>query len=533
MTLFQFENISIFKLESGEVLGFHNDNLEVAQLSPSVWDAVKARLAESAADPRSAAGSNDTSEEMAELKFWSDSVNTRVKRAVVQQKIKTLTINTTQLCNLKCTYCAAGGDGTYGSPTVKLDLKRGLPQLEWLMLRCLPGERFQINFLGGEPLLYPDVMRAIAQKAAQLAEENQVALRFGVVTNGTLLSNPKVMDLLQEFRVAVTVSVDGPPEVQDHFRPKKSGGNAANKVSADSVKTGDNFIKVNNSPIQTEQDSPKTENSSQTAREGSSVELEKGLVALGQIKNRLPSIGLAAVFHRDYVNVLETYKYFLQWNFDYYEFNYSHTDFDPVASKAFARQLDAVAHLADSMGGEEELRKIRSFDSILNRLDEQVQLENFCGSGKSLLSMDAKGDLYACPWDINDKSLKLQVPSARSNAWAKSTVFSNLSASSMSPNSSSSLATFDPPGASTLGLKAEAYSNYLESYQVPQIDKPGCHDCWAKFVCGGGCNYIHKMGAVNKPAEKVNSIFCERTQSLIMTTIMYYEKYRRVSNETH
>jgi len=442
MTLFQYEKISLFKLESGEVLGFHNDNLEVAQLSSGVWDAAQV---------------GRDSEELEELKTWSDSINANVKRSVIEQKIKTLTINTTQLCNLKCTYCAAGGDGTYGSPTVKLDLKKGLPQLEWLVSRCLPGEMFQINFLGGEPLLYPDVIREIAEKATELAQLSQVALRFGVVTNGTLLSTPKILDLLQKFRIAVTVSVDGPPEVQDRFRPKKNASQAA---------------------------------------EGSSVDLEKGLQALSLIKNKLPSVGLAAVFHKDYLNILETYGYFLKWNFDFYEFNYSHTDFDLESSQTFASQLDKVAHMADSIGGEEELRKIRSFDSILNRLDEQVKLENFCGSGKSLLSMDAKGDLYACPWDINDKSLKIS------------------SATPLSTNNGTS-------------------TNHLDSYRAPQIDKLACSQCWAKFVCGGGCTYVHNGGGSSESATKVDPIFCERTQSLIKTMIMYYEKYRRVSNETH
>lgn len=442
MTLLQYENISIFKLSTGEVLGFHNENLEVARLSPSVWDAAQSSTNEE----------EPVSEEILELKVWSESVNANVKRAVVNQKVKTLTINTTQLCNLKCTYCAAGGDGTYGAPTVKIDLKKGLPQLEWLMSRCLPGERFQINFLGGEPLLYPDVIREVAEGAAELAQQFQVALRFAVVTNGTLLFMPKVLDLLKEFRMAVTVSVDGPPKVQDHFRPKKTPSNTNG---------------------------------------GSSADLERGLIELGKIKNRLPSIGLAAVFHRDYTQVLETYRYFLKWEFDFYEFNYSHTDYDIEGSRSFSKELEKVAQFADALGGEEELRKVRGFDSILNRFDEQVKLENFCGSGKSLLSMDAKGDLYACPWDINDKSMKLE-------------------------------------GSPALSKVHEKYTNHLSLYESPQIDKFACNRCWAKFVCGGGCNYVHKAGS-KEPAEKVDPIFCERTQSLIVTMVMYYEKYRRVS----
>jgi len=438
MTLLQFKNISLLKLDSGDILGFHNENLEVARLDAGVWEAAQ---------------QGRSGEELEELQSWSRSVNRQVKRAVLEQKVKTLTVNTTQLCNLRCTYCAAGGDGTYGSPSVKIDLKKGLPQLEWLMSRCLPGERFQINYLGGEPLLYPDVMREISKKAAELAEIHQVALRFSVVTNGTQLHHPAVLDLLKDFRMAVTVSVDGPPEVQDRFRPNKKN-------------TG----------------------------EGSSVDLEKGLIKLQEIKNRLPSIGLAAVFHKEYTNVLEAYQYFLKWDFDFYEFNYSHTDFDPQGSREYTQGLQKVAQLADSLGGEDEFRKIRSFDSILNRLDEQVKLENFCGSGKSLLSMDAKGDLYACPWDINDKSLKM--------------------------NDSSSMA----------GLGVDP--GHWSSYAAPQVEKPVCHQCWAKFVCGGGCNYVHR-GGTSIEGTKIDPIFCERTQSLIITMISYYEKYRRVSNETH
>jgi uncharacterized protein len=285
----------------------------------------------------------------------------------------------------------------------------------------------------------------VAERAKDLAEKSEVALRFAVVTNGTRLSDEKVLELLLEYRMAVTVSVDGPPEIQDHFRPQKAG-------------------------------------------RGSSVELEKGLHSIREIKNRLPSVGLAAVFHKDHVAVLEAYKYFLKWDFDFYELNYSHTDFDEKASQDFSRGMQAVAEYADRIGGEDELRKIRIFDGLFQRLDEQLRLESFCGSGKSLLSMDAKGDLYACPWDINEKSLKLN--------------YGN-----------------------------EILAEKLEEYQAPQNEKNLCRICWAKYLCGGGCNYTHKKSSGS--SLKVDPIFCDRTQSLILTSLMYYEKYRRSSDETY
>lgn len=439
MTLFRYENVSLIKLDSGDIYGFHNINLEVARISEDLWEASQ---------------NGTPCEELTELRSWSEFINPSAKKLVIEQKAKTLTVNTTQLCNLKCTYCAAGGDGTYGSPNMKLDLKKGLPQLEWLMARCLPGERFQINFLGGEPLLYPDVMHEIAEYAQQLSQQYQVAVRFAVVTNGTRLSDPIILDLLCQFRIAVTVSVDGPPHIQNKFRPKKSGKGESQESSQD---------------------------------------LENGLSQLRSIRHKLPAIGLNAVFHKDHFDALETYKYFRNWDFDYYELTYSHTDFDPEASAGFCQSMEEVAQYADAQGGEDELRKIKTFDSIIHRLDEQLRVENFCGSGKSLLSMDAKGNVYACPWDINNTSMKL--------------------------NSSNNLGVL---------------SDKMAKYKEPQIAKNACQTCWAKFVCGGGCSYSHNqyLDKSNSSSglntlEKIDPVFCERMQSIIVTTIKFYEKYRR------
>lgn len=438
MTLFRFENISLFKLDSGDILGLHNNKLEVARMSSSLWDAAQ---------------NNVEGEELSELKSWSNSSLDITKKLKITLKTKTLTINTTQLCNLKCTYCAAGGDGTYGSPQQRLNLKIGLPQIEWLMTRCLPGDRFQINFIGGEPLLYPEIINEIANYASQLAEKNELALRLSVITNGTRLFDSHALDILIKHRIAVLVSVDGPPQIQNKFRPKKN------------VSTSESNL-------------------------GSSQDLERGLFKLRSVRDKLPSIGLAAVFHKDHYDVLETYKYFLVWDFDYYEFSYSHTDFDIDSSRKFSLALENTAEHAISIGGEDELRKIKIFDSIFNRFDEQLRIENFCGSGKSLLSMDSKGDLFACPWDINISATKLNKKG--------------------------------------IGLNQDS----LTQYESSQISKNECQTCWAKFICGGGCNYSHQKSPHERQDDKsynrkVDPVFCERMQSLIVTTIKHYESFRR------
>lgn len=430
MTPVQFDNITILKSGPDSFLGFHNLNLEVAHLSSDLMHSFfqgKPSLA------------------MDELKAWSASINDNCKTSIVQSKVRTLTLNTTQLCNLKCTYCAAGGDGTYGSPRVQFDLKKGLPQLDWLLQKCAEGETFQINFLGGEPLLYPDVVDEVARWTVDRASERGVKVRFAVVTNGTRLHEHKVMALLVKHKMAVTVSVDGPPQIQNKFRPTKKGT-------------------------------------------GSSELLELGLSELSLHRGLLPSIGLSAVFHKEYTDVVATYDYFKSWNFDFYEFNFSHTEFDAEASSQYALGLSQVAAKADTSGGEVELRKIRSFDLIFQRLDEQLRVENFCGAGKSLLSMDARGMLYSCPWEINEKEL-------------------------------------------SLGRDEKDVSTHLKRYAAAQLESRQCSSCWARFLCGGGCQYIHTKGTGSP--HRLDGAFCERTKAFISTVLIYYQKYRGDGDEAH
>ncbi len=436
MTLVQFGKISVMKLSSGEVLGFHNENLEIARLSEDLWQS----LAESKLDDVA----------MTELKLWSNtSTDTRSHLALNSNKdlasYKTLTINSTQLCNLRCTYCAAGGDGTYGAPMSKLDLSKGLPQLEWLIMKCNEGDYFQINFLGGEPLLYPEVIESVIFKANELALKQKIHLRYLVITNGTQF-NDSVLKLLTDNQISVTVSVDGPEKVQNQFRPQANG-------------------------------------------KGSFAAVQEGLQKLKEISHALPSVGLSAVFHKDHLEVFQTYQYFRSWNFDFYELNYSHTDFDVKGNDRYISEINRVAEDAHLFGGERELRKIRNLDGIFSRLDDQIRLENFCGSGRSLLSMDTKGKLYACPWDINDFNLNLSHQNG--------------------------------------GVDSEKQQQYLD----PQISKIECSTCWAKYVCGGGCNFNHRSGTGSNI--KVEPIFCKRIQGLIQIAFIYYEKYRRNEHEAH
>ncbi len=107
-------------------------------------------------------------------------------------------VNVTNRCNLKCTHCFVFRDDNPNASIDRMDDETMLHQLE--VLRDRHGIRSML-FMGGEPM----VRRRLVLRAMELFED------ASIVTNGTY-GIPSVPGHL------VTVSLDGPPEVNDSIR---------------------------------------------------------------------------------------------------------------------------------------------------------------------------------------------------------------------------------------------------------------------------------------------------------------------------
>jgi uncharacterized protein len=84
------------------------------------------------------------------------------------------------------------------------------------------GERVNLAFLGGEPLLAREVLRAATEYAVNLARLQGVHIGFSVTTNGTKLT-PDDGEFFARYEFAVTVSLDGIGEQHDRLRSYKGG----------------------------------------------------------------------------------------------------------------------------------------------------------------------------------------------------------------------------------------------------------------------------------------------------------------------
>ena len=163
----------------------------------------------------------------------------------------------------------------------------------------------------------------------------------------------------------MTISLDGPPEINNLVRPAKRKDKSSSQMTED------------------------------------------GLNELLKVRSQLSKIAFNSVFGRHNIDLVATYKYLSQWNPDTFLFNFASEKIDTDASEIFVKELGKVLQLAYEKGGRNELLKIRPFADMLYQLECEKKKVNFCGAGKTMLHMDTKGDLRACNWFIErgDESL--------------------------------------------------------------------------------------------------------------------------------
>ena len=342
MELARKENIIAIKTQKGEIVGFHAENLQVATMGSEVWSALTAQ--------------NPDAEVQAELEKWNLEKDEAATDAELEQKVRSYSVNVSQVCNLKCTYCAAGGDGTFGERRKHIDIETIYDQLRWFLHDVKEGEAFDITFFGGEPLVAKENIRQLANFAKLQVVGRGIKLRFRVITNGTLV-DAKAAELLASIECHVTVSIDAPPEINDLQR-KTAGGL------------------------------------------GSTAKAIEGVHELLKVRDRLGSLGFGSVFGKHHTDVLATYKFLRPFDFDSMKFDFAAEEGDAESSQAFATSLAETADYAFEQGGETELRKIGAFDHYFRALDQQRRTKNHCGAGKSHLFADAKGRLSICQWFI-------------------------------------------------------------------------------------------------------------------------------------
>lgn len=147
----------------------------------------------------------------------------------VEPPVRALSLAVAERCNLGCAYCYAEG-GSFGGSPRKMSWEIAEASVRRLMT-VKSGERVNLAFLGGEPLLNRALIRRATELAVRLASVNRITVGFSITTNGTLL-NADDAEFFERYGFAVTVSLDGVGETHDRLRSTKSGRGTYDRIIA-------------------------------------------------------------------------------------------------------------------------------------------------------------------------------------------------------------------------------------------------------------------------------------------------------------
>lgn len=163
-------------------------------------------------------------------------MGTTVEQWMSTKKIKYITFNVTDDCNLACKYCYF----THKTNKKRMSFDIAKQAIDTILSSDLYLENDGVvwDFIGGEPTLELDLIERICDYILyQLYIKSHKWLycyRFMIGTNGLLYSSPKMQKLIQKYgmNLQVAMTIDGSKEKHDLSRVKKDGSGSYNDVVA-------------------------------------------------------------------------------------------------------------------------------------------------------------------------------------------------------------------------------------------------------------------------------------------------------------
>jgi uncharacterized protein len=275
--------------------------------------------------------------------------------------LSTMVLNVTNQCNLSCAYCYEYGEDkivqTDGGRQPKwMSEETARESVEFLLRES--GRSAHLTFFGGETLLNFRVLAYAVGYAQRRAAELGKTIDFSLTTNATLLK-PEVIEFLAERDFGVTISIDGPREVQDRFRVFHNGAGSYDLVA------------------------PKI----------------KALIA----RHRSRPIGARVTLTRDTLDVRGIYEH-LTGELGFHEVGFAPVTASPgrdhaFADAGFARVLAAFQDLAGDYRDAAVAGRHHGFSNVRETIEEIHKGASKawpCGAGFGLLGVSTAGDVNLC-----------------------------------------------------------------------------------------------------------------------------------------
>lgn len=168
---------------------------------------------------------------------------------IVVDKVQCLTFYLTDICNLRCTYCYEKNNVPKTISTKVIDeFLHGVFENKYK--NSAKFEACVLQFIGGEPLLYPSLIHYTIDKYIVLCIEHGrtdllLFSAFSTTTNGVTYTDPTVQNLLHVFpSLQVAISLDGCKEAHDknrHYANGKGSWRYAVQASRSELLRNNNF----------------------------------------------------------------------------------------------------------------------------------------------------------------------------------------------------------------------------------------------------------------------------------------------------
>lgn len=275
------------------------------------------------------------------------------------KKVRTITLQVTEDCNLRCTYCYQ----TEKAPR-RMSYETATAFLTALLDNRVPGFTTEetagvvLEFIGGEPFLEIELIRQVSDwfvcELLRRWHPWRNFFRFSISTNGTLYFQDKVQEYLRRYRkwVSLSISVDGDQQLHDCCRVFPDGSGSYRLASA---AARDWITKSDGVPSTKATLSP--DNVAYTAR------AVQGLIELG--------------FRIIYINCV-------------YEEGWT-----VAHARTLYRQMKLLGRWLIDSGAHRDVY-IRLFEEDLFRPIPESETQNYCGGTGEMLAVDWRGHLYPC-----------------------------------------------------------------------------------------------------------------------------------------
>lgn len=162
-------------------------------------------------------------------------LNLVYKDVFENDSVLNFTILPTEKCNFRCVYC-------YEDFKIGKMGKNIVEHTELLMAKILTGYKsLAISWFGGEPLLAMDVIESISTKALTLCRELKIPFWSRITTNGYLLNDFVVRQLIKWHVLLYQVTIDGNPTTHNRQRPLLNGENTYETILENLLKIRNNI----------------------------------------------------------------------------------------------------------------------------------------------------------------------------------------------------------------------------------------------------------------------------------------------------